>query len=163
MNSSSNFFHFVLILDKYSYRFFLISFIFCSVYLYSDFIRFLLFFSHTYLLSSLYLVFFYSFLYFAFILPKRSFVSHLKTDLIPPARRFSWSLVFRRHYMLDADQLDEIIVNSTSEDRIVPFSAWRYEGFMICIDAESISCFFHWSVLANEARYCDISSQELRE
>lgn len=98
-------------------------------------------------LSQFFFIFFFTSLLF---FPKRSFVSHLKTDLIPPARRSSWSLVFRRHYMPNADQLDEFIVNSTSENRIVPFSAWRYEGFMICIDAGNISRFFRLSINAGK-------------
>lgn len=103
--------------------------------------------SSVFSLSRFFYLFFFTSLLF---LPKRSFVSHLKTDLIPPARRSSWSPVFRRHYMPNADQLDEFIVNSTRENRIVPFSARRYEGFMICIDAGNISRFFRLSINAGK-------------
>jgi len=104
VNFSSSFLHsFVLILDKYSYRF--VSFIFC---LYSGFIRFLsCLLLHIFVFSLSCFFFFYSFPYFAFSLSKGVIRFSLKNRFDPSGT--SLFLVFHRHYMSDADQLKEFI------------------------------------------------------
>jgi len=103
VNFSSSFLHsFVLILDKYSYRF--VSFIFC---LYSGFIRFLSCLLLHIFVFSLSCFFFILFLTLLLVLSKGVIRFSLKNRFDPSGT--SLFLVFHRHYMSDADQLKEFI------------------------------------------------------